>query len=161
MFEQILDKILVLNHTITRDELSARIEYNDDRTIRNFDLSGFEDRLVELPNNIKNLTFTNNLNLSNNQLRKLPEDFHLIKVFNLYLSNNNIESLPENFCNIKIGGDLNLSDNQLKNLPKSFCNIKVGGYLNLCYNLLRNLPKILVILQLEVIMKLLHYQEVF
>ena len=166
IIENILNELLFLNKEITEKELRIRIQYNKNGTIKNFILSNFEHRLKKLPPNFKNITVTNNLDLSNNEINELLEDFYKINVGgslnlsrnkiielpenfgnlfhingNLNLSRNNIKELPESFGNLIIEGDLDLNKNDLRNLNESFGNLIIGGSLSLVNNSLSKLPK--------------------
>lgn len=58
----------------------------------------------------------------------------LIVKGDLNLSYNNLQRLPESFKNITVLCNLNLSYNKLKTLPESFKNIKVSCDLNIQFN---------------------------
>jgi len=66
-------------------------------------------------------------------LNVLPDSFSNLTISDyLWLSNNNLRSLPSNFGNLIVGGNLYLSRNPyLSTFPISFSNITVGGDLHL------------------------------
>jgi len=123
------------------------------------------NKLKTLPKSFENMIVKGNVNLSHNQLKRLPNINHMliygtfdlfknqlyhfpnnftrISVNDLNLGENNLRELPENFGNVKkfiCKRNLNLSHNLLKELPDNFGEIHVGGELNLSYNLLKILP---------------------
>ena len=80
-----------------------------------------------MPETFGNLTIEGNrLNLSNNELEFLPNNFILSLTYIKYLdlSSNKLNSLPDNFGNIQLI-NLDLSKNQLESLPDNFGNMSV------------------------------------
>lgn len=76
-------------------------------------------------NTLGDLTNLVELNLSSNQLTKVPEDLaHLDKLKRLNLSNNFINKMPEDFGNWWPNLEtLNISRNNLKELPSTLCKL--------------------------------------
>ena len=91
----------------------------EDLTVRGYlDLSNTQ--IKSLPNN---LTIHGTLNLSNTQIKSLPDN---LKVYgDLYLSNTPIQSLPNN---LTINGYLDLRNTPIQSLPN---NLTVKGILDL------------------------------
>ncbi len=87
-------------------------------------------RLIEVAKEIKNLTNLIELDISHNNIIKLPNNItKLINITKLDISYNEIKELP-----LEIGDLINLesfilNDNQLKELPISICNLTNLKYL--------------------------------
>ena len=98
------------------------------RGLVKLDLSGNE--IATLPDNWDLLDLLSDLDLSDNQIEKLPRQFCVGALSNslrqLNLSGNKIILLPNYFCNLKQLISLNVSKNQLKCLPPS-----MGKFINL------------------------------
>ena len=90
-----------------------------------------------------NLHMTGSLDLRNNYIAILPENF--INRFtignNLYLCDINLEILPINFGKIIVGNNIDLSWNHIVNLPESIKDLKINGSLNLSNNQIRFLSE--------------------
>lgn len=82
---------------------------------------------------IPSLSCTGELNLKNNELTELPEDYTQIGELNL--RRNKISQLPQNF---KQTHYLDLSENKIRYLPRDF---EQTAHLDLSYNLLLQLPE--------------------
>ena len=103
------------------------------------DLTLSYNQLRQLPI-ISIINIEGKFDLFKNQLYEVPTNFSNIYVNDLNLGENNLRELPDNFGDFECVGDLNLSHNLLKVLPSNFGEIHVGGDLNLSYNLLKILP---------------------
>eukprot|EP00658_Telonema_sp_P-2_P039983 TRINITY_DN285_c0_g1_i2.p1 TRINITY_DN285_c0_g1~~TRINITY_DN285_c0_g1_i2.p1 ORF type:complete len:174 (+),score=41.76 TRINITY_DN285_c0_g1_i2:128-649(+) len=104
----VLADILSLNPGVSEDKLKAKLFFNQDGSLKSWDLSGQD-------------------------LSHLPESFGTLQVEGgLYLYNNWLVDLPESFGSLRVGGDLDLYGNiHLSALPESFGNLRVGGVLSL------------------------------
>ncbi|WP_196888680.1 leucine-rich repeat domain-containing protein [Aureivirga sp. CE67] len=79
---------------------------------KNKDWNKFNFQNIEVLNGLENLEY---LNISNNELEKIPSFEGLQKLKTLYLNNNNIKNLDFNSTMEKLE-ELNLSSNQIENL---------------------------------------------
>ena len=140
----LISKIIELNPGVTKEQLREKLVFNEDDSIRHWDLSKLN--LVQLPESFGFIQITGNLYLYENQLISLPDTFGSIRVGgDLSLSGNlhtpsdcGLSSLPDNFGSIRVGGNLWLSENELSCLPDSFGSIRVGGNLYLSHNSLQD-----------------------
>jgi Leucine-rich repeat (LRR) protein len=95
-----------------------------------------------IPNSIDNLQRLENLNLSENNIQKLPETFgNLTTLSSLNISNNLLKDLPENFCNLHQLAELNVKKNQLRSLPENIGNFQQLSILIASENYLKSLPE--------------------
>lgn len=81
------------------------------------------------------------INLNNNRLTRIPQEFFTIaKIDRLFLENNRIEALPEEISNLQILSRLYMSNNKLKELPKSIGQMHELRHLYVNNNMLQILP---------------------
>jgi hypothetical protein len=81
------------------------------------------------------------LDLSKNQLDKLPEDFgKLSNLRHLDLDGNQLEMLPEDFCKLSNLKTLYLEGNRLSKLPKDFDKLSNLEWLHLTSNIFTEIP---------------------
>ena len=126
----------------TRYTIPARIYWNN---IGTYNEIRFGDLKLYLSNNSievllelieDNLHVTGSLDLRNNSIGNLPENF--INRFtighDLYLSQVNLEILPINFGKINVGNNIDLSNNRIEDLPESIKDLKINGSLDLSNN---------------------------
>jgi len=105
-------------------------------------LSLVDLNLVEIPEEIIQLTNLTWLYLHNNQLTGLPEEIsQLTKLTRLSLHNNQLTNLPSGITNFTNLTWLYLHNNQLSRLPKEIAKLKALDRLYLNNNELTNLPK--------------------
>ncbi|MFX0147216.1 MAG: leucine-rich repeat domain-containing protein [Candidatus Hodarchaeota archaeon] len=108
--------------------------------LRIIDLSN--SGINEIPKNVNNLRNLENLILTNNNLRFLPDSICELKNLNyLDLSLNKMLELPEAISNLKSLKNLNLYDNKLKKLPNSFGGLESLEKLSIEFNELTELPE--------------------
>ena len=143
----LISNIIELNPEVTEEQLREKLVFNEDDSIRHWDLSKLN--LVQLPESFGFIQITGDLFLSRNKLSSLPDSFGSISVGRtLYLHNNQLSSLPNSFGSIIVGRSLYLNDNQLTCLPDSFTtNFSVGVHLFLNNNLLKSLPESIYLIQ--------------
>jgi len=101
------------------------------------------NKLLQIPIEIKNLENLRHLNLSNNQLKILPEDlfFKLNQLETLNLSNNLLEQCPLFYGdNNKKLAIINLSHNQLQILPDFPQQLENLSQIDLSYNQFQIFP---------------------
>ena len=129
ILSKILSDIVELNPGwLTEEILRRRIEYDDNYdnygAIKNVYFGQLEIRI--LPESIKNLTVTNNLDLSHNRITRLPDNFYKIKVGGeLNLCGNGLISLPNNFNLINVKNiDLTYNGLLRNNVPDHFPNVR-------------------------------------
>lgn len=100
-----------------------------------------DSRLVKLPESFGQLSNLQKLGIYNNRLTFLPSSFGLLRnLIKLDLSHNLLEYLPDNFGSLTSLTWLNLTGNSLKTLPPSFSNLKNLLELGLSENQLTDLP---------------------
>ncbi len=111
------------------------------REVVTLDLTG--KRLKTIPYEIRFLPHLETLNLNNNLLTCLPEEFYFIMIHlkTLNLSNNRLTGLSENIGDIRNIVRLDLSHNQLITLPKRINSLWHLNILNLSHNQLTTLPE--------------------
>lgn len=96
--------------------------------------------LTEIPN-IDKLTFLENLQISNNQLKSLPLGVGKLRSLEaIHAANNNIESLPEDVDVWFYLSTLSLTNNKIKELPKNIENWIALRTLELGKNELKSIP---------------------
>ena len=111
----LLQKIEAANNLITSIPASVA----DLSALYRLDL--YNNRLTSLPD-FGEMPALWDLQLSNNQIEKLPESFgSFIKLSNLSIGNNKISELPSSFENLNRVKMLALSGNELSTIPVSFC----------------------------------------
>ena len=139
LVDEIIAEMIKCNPGVTEANLRVSLVWNDDGSIRDWDMAKFSIR--SLPELFGAVRTTGDLRLDNNQLSSLPDSFGLIEVGGaLWLYNNQLSSLPDSFGSIKVGADLHLDNNQLSSLPDSFGSIVVARNLYLNGNQLSSLP---------------------
>ncbi len=99
--------------------------------------------IIDLPNSFLDLTNIKRINLSENQIRYLPQGFgkNQKKLIKLNLSGNHLRSIDSNYMfleNLKI---LKLNSNDLNRLYDVFQKLKNLEYLSLAYNSLSEIPR--------------------
>jgi len=103
------------------------------------DLSILNLKTVPNINDILALRKVKSIDLSNNQIESLPDDFIKLEgIHTLDLSKNHLTKLPENFGQLKSLKQLDLFNNRIKNLPLSFSELTKLEYLDLKNNPLDN-----------------------
>jgi len=133
----------------TRYTIPARIYWNN---IGTYNEIRFGDLKLYLNNNSievllelieDNLHVTGSLDLRNNNIFNLPENFinRFTIGYDLYLSQVNLEILPINFGKINVGNNIDLSNNRIEDLPESIKDLKINGSLNLSNNWIRVLSE--------------------
>ena len=86
-----------------------------------------------IPLTEKDLNIEDNLDLTNTDIKSLPDGLKVAG--NLNLTETDMESLPER---LEVAGDLNLDHSWIKSLPKD---LKVGGYLSIEATYIASLPR--------------------
>jgi Leucine-rich repeat (LRR) protein len=108
-------------------------------TLEELDLSCND--IKKIPDNIRGVKSLKALRLNHNALEDIPEsigDLELLERLNL--SNNKIKMLPESIGKLNLLEELHINHNQLEILPDSIGNLKFLVKLFLKDNLLKNLP---------------------
>lgn len=122
LVDEIIAEMIKCNPGVTEANLRVSLVWNDDGSIRDWDMAKFSIR--SLPELFGAVRTTGDLRLDNNQLSSLPDSFGSIVVArNLYLNGNQLSSLPGSFVSINVGGGLQLQDNALQEIPESFPNV--------------------------------------
>ena len=99
------------------------------------------NKFRDFPSVLGNLPNLVILRLSLSSLQLVPKWLYQIQELSLDLSNNQLKNLPECLTSISNLTHLNLSRNKLKNLPNFITNLMNLTYLDLSFNKLTNLPK--------------------
>ncbi|CEG80269.1 hypothetical protein RMATCC62417_14630 [Rhizopus microsporus] len=81
------------------------------------------NQLKELPPTIARMQTLEDLDLSNNQLRLLPDNFFLFSLISLNLSHNQLDYIPKSIARCTRLKSLNLSKNHLTCLPSDLMNL--------------------------------------
>ena len=118
----VVDKLMELNPGVTRDQLTMHLYLEEDGvTVQYWNLGNLG--LVEVPEEICDLKFTGNLNLSGNRITTLPQSIGGMQIgSNLSLMDNQITSVPYTMGQITVGGTLSLKDNPMgTTLPACLC----------------------------------------
>lgn len=99
------------------------------------------NELIEVPDEIGNLTNLYILNLSDNKLENLPSSIaNLKKLFALDLGKNKIK-LPEEFSQLSNLKILDLTHNEMDQLPENFYHLQKLKKLNLSINKFKEVPE--------------------
>lgn len=138
-----------INNNLTEINLSS---FSNSEELSDSDLAELISFILELTKiHILGLINLQKLNLSNNQLTTLTEEFgKLSSLQELNLSGNNLYELPHSFVKLKNLRSLSLFGNRLKTLPKEICGLANLQVLNLEYNDIENIsPEIYQLSQLH------------
>tara|TARA_X000001036_G_scaffold355896_1_gene337798 strand:+ start:905 stop:1966 length:1062 start_codon:yes stop_codon:yes gene_type:complete len=104
-------------------------------------MSGANDTIYTLPNNIGDLSSLAYLYLEWHQISTLPTSFgNLTDLQNFTINNNILSSLPESISNLSNLNVLDLGYNELNDIPSSICELQGLSYLYLFNNNLESLP---------------------
>lgn len=126
--------------TIGMDEALRRIEDARREKETFLDLENIE--LTELPEELFELAWLEELDLGGNQLRSIPEGIgRLSKLEGLYVNDNDLRRLPESIGRLGRLESLILSDNQLKSLPETIGLLSSLKVLDVFYNRLTDIPE--------------------
>jgi len=121
------------------------------RNLASLDLSNNE--IVKLPENWDQVPCLRELNLAGNQITTLPRQFCTgalaTSLRQLVLSNNVIELLPNFTCSLASLLHLNLARNKLRALPPAFARLSQLKHLDASHNLLSVVPGGLARLRLD------------
>jgi len=100
-----------------------------------------DESLEEIPNDILNEIFCENLDLSNNQIKKIsPEISNLKDLKILNLDNNPIEEFPKEILSLTNLEHLILSSTKIKEIPKEIVSLKNLKLLDLYNTQIKELP---------------------
>ena len=122
------------------------------RNLKSLDLSS--NSIATIPDELGELRHLSDLNLSQNQLQCLPvglcKSQCLAKSLKcLNLSHNNIKRLPHDLASLKSLVRLNLSHNELETLPENFGHLQKLCFLNLSHCPLKYVPYSFNMLRLD------------
>jgi len=113
--------------------------FDERRTVYALDLS--QNKITALPPDIRLLNQLQELNVQDNHLLSLPQDFPPSLV-SLNLSENKIRSVPDNmFSSLRGLEQLDLSCNRLHSIPESIADMKQLRVLAMSKNKISELPK--------------------
>lgn len=98
------------------------------------------NQLKELPPTITRMQTLEDLDLSNNQLRLLPDNFFLFSLISLNLSHNQLDYIPKSIARCTRLKSLNLSKNHLTCLPSDLMNLHQLELFDISENLLCIMP---------------------
>ena len=91
--------------------------------------------------NLINLLNLRHLDLSNNQIKDLPEELYELKnLEHLYLNNNRIQYISNKISNLINLTILYLQGNEIKLLPKKVCKLEKLLFFHFYYNPIEHLP---------------------
>lgn len=129
---------LVLTHSDLQD-LPSSFTLNLGNLIH---LNLEENKLSQLPLNMKKLLKLQHLNISHNCFKALSEDIgNLIMLQTLRLESNSLVELPENICNLRNLRQLSIANNSLRTLPNDIGKLAKLEDLDISGNLIEDLPK--------------------
>lgn len=98
------------------------------------------NRLTYLPESITNMPQLEELDLSNNQLRSLPDHFIIPTLTTLNLSNNHLDYIPKSTAQCSHLRSLNVSKNHLTSLPSALMSLEQLELFDISENLLCIMP---------------------
>jgi len=98
--------------------------------------------IKKIPLSISSLIYLSELDLSYNQIEKIPNNIwcELDELIGLNLSHNNIKEIPDDIYDIFNLNELNLSNNKIEKIPNSLYECNRLEYINLSFNKIKNLP---------------------
>ena len=111
--EEVVDRFMDLNPGVSREKLTKWLKLEEDGvTVKIWNL--YNLGLVELPEELCDLTITGDLYLNRNQITALPQSIGGMRIGrDLWLSNNRIATVPASMAQITVGGTLILEDNPM------------------------------------------------
>lgn len=125
--------------TLTGNKLQQLTGIEQLIRLQQLNVSGNQLRM--LPNDIRRLTQLSKLNLSENQLTELPVSLtQLVKLKQLVADHNRLERLPDQLGRLGSLTDLAVGGNQLTQLPASLSLLTSLTALSIDYNRLESLP---------------------
>ncbi|KAI8967110.1 hypothetical protein BDF20DRAFT_902642 [Mycotypha africana] len=98
------------------------------------------NRLTHIPDRIADMPVLEELDVSYNQLRYLPHDFHIPTLKILNASHNQLDFIPKSITQCSHLKSLNLSNNHLMSLPADLVSLKHLELLDISENLLCIMP---------------------
>ncbi|CAO3685178.1 unnamed protein product [Rhizopus stolonifer] len=98
------------------------------------------NQLKQLPESITNMVRLEELDVSSNQLRSLPDHFVIPTLTTLNLSNNHLDYIPKSVAHCSRLKSLNLSKNHLASLPSALMNLQQLELFDISQNLLCIMP---------------------
>ncbi|CAO3659938.1 unnamed protein product [Rhizopus stolonifer] len=98
------------------------------------------NRLTQLPESITNMPQLEELDVSNNQLRLLPDDFVIPTLITLNVSHNHLDYIPKSIAQCIRLKSLNVSKNHLTSLPSDLIHLRYLELFDISENLLCIMP---------------------
>lgn len=98
------------------------------------------NRLVYLPDTIADMPLLEELDISYNQLRTLPNDLYIPTLLSLNASHNQLDFVPKSIARSSQLKSLNLSKNHLTSLPADLVNLRKLELFDISENLLCIMP---------------------
>lgn len=98
------------------------------------------NQLVSLPDTISDMPVLEELDLSYNRLRNLPNDMAIPTLISLNVSHNQLDFIPKSIADCQLLKTLNLSKNHLTTLPADLVNLRKLELFDISENLLCIMP---------------------
>jgi len=145
--------VQTLTHVKINGIRLAKIDSRIMKLVNLTDLDMADNEIEKLPDNWNSVTSLAILNLTNNTISTIPRGFcfgQMIKTLQcLNLSFNKIKLLPNVLCRLTELVSLNLNNNELTQLPPSLGNLSKLKHLTASNNYIKFLPGSVVALRLE------------
>ncbi|KAI9279604.1 hypothetical protein BY458DRAFT_502283 [Sporodiniella umbellata] len=98
------------------------------------------NQLTALPESVTNMVRLEELDVSNNQLEQLPDDFVIPSLISLNVSHNHLDSIPKSIAQCYHLKSLNVSKNHLTSLPSDLIHLRSLELFDVSENLLCIMP---------------------
>jgi len=105
-----------------------------------FRLDLSKDKLTEIPSAIYAYKNLRELNLSQNKLTSLPDDFHLPNLQILNLEKNDLDTFSNSICRNTALTHLYMGKNKIKYLPETIGNLQNLVVFDIWFNPIQDLP---------------------
>lgn len=97
--------------------------------------------IKEFPKYLFEIKSLKKLDISNNEIVKIPNFYDLCNLYKINFSNNKIIEIPKTFNNFYNLNKVNFSYNCIKNIPNVFLGMEFFYKINLSHNMIESIPK--------------------